>query len=99
MHIARESLMPERIHLVMERSEKERYRRAAARQGKTLSQWLREAADEKLAASELDRPLDTPEALDAFFAACDRREEGREPDWEQQKERIAASRTRNLPPA
>jgi hypothetical protein len=77
-----EVLMAERIHLVVGRAEKERFRRMAARAGKTLSEWLRDAAREKLASAEADRRLDSADQLRAFFAECDRREEGREPDWE-----------------
>ncbi len=39
--------MSERIHIVVDAADKERYRRQAAREGKTLSDWLREAAAEK----------------------------------------------------
>jgi hypothetical protein len=84
--------MAERIHIVMGRAEKERYRRVAAREGKSLSEWLREAAQEKLAAVERGEELETPEALDAFFEACDARETGREPDWELHREVIERSK-------
>ena len=42
--------MPERIHLVLSAAEKERYRLAAARVGQSLSEWLRQAAEERAAA-------------------------------------------------
>lgn len=74
--------MTERIHLVVDRAERERYRRAAARAGKSLSEWLREAAHEKLAAEEDKVRLDSVDRLREFFSECDRRESGREPDWE-----------------
>jgi hypothetical protein len=92
--------MPERLHLVLERSDKERYRRAAQRQGKTLSEWLREAAEEKLASGEERSRLGDAAGLEAFFTECDRQAgEGREPDWDEHVERIAESRRRGLPPA
>jgi hypothetical protein len=74
--------MTERIHLAVGRAEKERYRRAAARAGKSLSEWLREAAHEKLAAAEAEVTFDSVEGLREFFDECDRREAGREPDLE-----------------
>jgi uncharacterized protein (DUF1778 family) len=70
------------MHIVVGRDEKERYQRAAARAGKSLSEWLREAAEEKAAAMIAERSLETAEDLRAFFEACDRRESGREPDWQ-----------------
>jgi hypothetical protein len=83
--------MPERIHLVLSAAEKERYRMAAARVGQSLSEWLRLAAEEKAAAAEEAVALDSADALRVFFAACDEREEGTEPDWEVQREVIEAS--------
>jgi hypothetical protein len=71
----------ERIHLLVDPSDKERYRRAAERVGKTLSVWLREAAEEKWSAARDERPLASREDLTSFFAHCDEREQGREPDW------------------
>jgi hypothetical protein len=73
--------MTERIHIVVGRAEKERYRRLAAREGRTLSEWLRAAAQEKLAAAEACPGLGDAESLRAFFAACDEQEQGSEPDW------------------
>lgn len=73
--------MAERIHLVVGRAEKERFRRLAAREGKTLSEWLRAAAREKLAAAEARTGLDNEAALRRFFDECAERERGQEPDW------------------
>ncbi len=83
--------MAERIHLVLEGTEKERYRLLAARAGQSLSEWLREAAQEKAAEAEAAPSLDSAGALRAFFAGCDGRESGREPDWEAQRELIEQS--------
>lgn len=84
--------MPERIHLVLTREEKELYRRMAVREGKSLSEWLRAAAEER-AAGAAPRRLDSPQALREFFAACDAREAGQgpEPDWEQHEQVIERS--------
>ncbi len=83
--------MIERIHIVVDRAEKERYRRLAAREGKSLSEWLRSAAQDKLAAARSDEKLETAEALEAFFDRIDQRERGREPDWEAHRNVIKQS--------
>lgn len=83
--------MRTRIHLILEEAEKERYRRQAEAEGKSLAAWLREAAREKLASGEERTGLDTVEELDAFFAECDRRETRPEADWEDHRRVIERS--------
>lgn len=83
--------MSARIHIVVDAAEKERFRRAAEREGKTLSEWLREAARERLARDRERVRLDTLEELRAFFLRSDERARGREPDWEEHERVIAAS--------
>jgi hypothetical protein len=89
----REGGVTERIHLVVDRAEKERFRRLAEREGKTLSGWLRDAANARAAASQSAVVLDDIAALRAFFDECDQREHGREPDWESHLEVIDRSRS------
>jgi hypothetical protein len=88
-----------RIHILLDDEHKARYRRQAEREGKSLGAWLREAAEEKLAASEKAARLDTVEELRAFFKACDSREGTREPEWEAHLRVMAASRSRGLDPS
>lgn len=83
--------MADRVHVVLHTAEKERFRAAAAREGKTLSAWLRDAAQERIAAADRDRGLATPQDLEAFFRRCDEREVGREPDWEVHRQVIERS--------
>jgi Ribbon-helix-helix protein, copG family len=83
----------DRIHIMLDPAEKERFRRLAARQGKTLSAWLRDAARDLAAAAEAREGLETEEELRRFFEACDARESGREPDWEEHEQVIEASKT------
>lgn len=80
-----------RIHFVVKESAKIRYQAQAEREGKSLGQWLREAADERLAAT---RPRKfTLEELREFNAACDaRRSDAPEPDWSEVKRVISESR-------
>jgi len=87
-----------RIHILLDDEQKARYRRQAEREGKSLGAWLREAAEEKLAATEKSGRLETVEELRAFFNACDAREGTREPDWEKHLRVLAASRSRGLEP-
>jgi len=91
--------MAERIHVVVGRAEKERFRRVAAREGKTLSEWLRAAAREKLEAAEAREGLGDEASLRRFFAECDGREEGAEPDWASHLDVIHRSRASGAGPA
>jgi hypothetical protein len=83
--------MSERIHVVVNRVEKERFRRLAAEEGKSLSEWLRSLARSKVAEAESVPRLRSERELLSFFEACDRRETGREPDWEAHLEVIEGS--------
>ncbi len=56
-----------------------------------MSESLRDAAREKVAATEVERVLDTTDEPRAFFEACDERERGREPDWDAHREVIERS--------
>lgn len=85
-----------RIHFVVKESAKIRYQAQAEREGKSLGQWLREAADVKLEAA---RPRKfTVEELKAFAARCDARRdpEAREPDWPEVKRLLSECRLSRL---
>lgn len=82
--------MTTRVQVLLEEEEKELFAREARRAGVSLSAWIREAGKERLKPA---RPkLETPEALRAFFASCDSREEGREPDWEEHLRNLERSK-------
>ncbi len=89
--------MSSRIHFVAREAAKMAYRTQARREGKSLGEWLREAADEKLA--DARPPKFTVEELREFAAACDAdRPAGfREPDWSEAKRIIAESKVAGLP--
>jgi len=91
--------MSDRIHLVVKEAEKERYRRQAEREGLSLSEWLRDAARRRLAEADERPALDTLEHLRDFFEACDRRERGTEPDWNEHRRLIEESLGQDRPPA
>ena len=80
-----------RVQVVMGELEREAFREAAAREGLSLSDWLRRAARSRLAAVEPPQ-LDSVERLRAFFDECDMRESGVEPDWHEHREVIEASK-------
>ena len=84
--------MSSRIQVILSAEEHERLRAVAASEGRSLSTWVRRAALEKLAAKQR-RALRTVGELRAFFAECDAREPGREPDWSEHVEVMARSRS------
>lgn len=83
-----------RIQVLVTEQERERLRRAAEREGISLSGWLRRAGLEKADASSTDQRIRTAAELERFFRSCDRRnrEKGREPDWDEHLAVIDRSR-------
>jgi hypothetical protein len=88
--------MANRVHVLLDDAEKARYRAQAAREGKSLGAWLRAAAEERLGAAAMHRDLRSRRSLEQFFAECDGREAGEEPDWEAHRAVIERSRTGGL---
>jgi hypothetical protein len=80
-----------RIQVLVEPEERARMRAQAQREGKSLSEWLRDAGNERLAAQ---RPaaLTSTDALAAFFEDCDARERDAEPEWAEHLAVMARSR-------
>lgn len=66
-------------------------RAEAEREGKSLSEWLRDAGNERLAARR-SPALTSTDALAAFFEDCDAREHETEPDWAEHLAVMARSR-------
>lgn len=84
--------MSARIQVLVDPGDKARWREQAAREGKSLGAWIREAAEEKYVASRARRRLRTVSDLQRFFAECDAMEgEGAEPEWEEHKRVIEGS--------
>lgn len=88
--------MSVRVQVVLDPVEREAFRARARAEGRSLSQWLRDAARARLLDAEA-AVLRTPEDLEAFFAECDAHEEGREPDWHEHVAVMADSRRHGLP--
>lgn len=80
----------------MDDMEREAFRRAAAREGLSLSDWLRRAARARLQAAGR-APLQSVEELRAFFRECQQRESGVEPEWAQHRAVIEESRASGRP--
>ena len=57
-----------------------------------MSAWLREAGREKAEARRAERRIRSRQALREFFAECDEREQGLEPDWEEHRKVIERSK-------
>ncbi len=85
-----------RIHFIVKETAKMRYQDQARREGKSLGEWFREAADEKLASARPRRF--TVEELREFNAKCDAMHPPgeREMDWEDMKRIIMDSKIAGL---
>jgi hypothetical protein len=82
----------ERIQILLDPLERERFRRLAQARGLSLSAWLREAALKQAAMEGRQFKIRSVEALRAFFAECDALEQGVEPEWAEHLAVIEASR-------
>jgi hypothetical protein len=91
--------MAVRVQVILDEEEKELFQREARREGLSLSAWLRRAGEERLHGRPPSTRMDTAEDLRVFFSACDRREEGREPDWHEHLAVIEASKRSGAPEA
>lgn len=81
-----------RIDFFVTEPDKARYQRQAQRERKSLSAWLREAAEQKLVAATGSARF-TLADLRRFNAECDNREKGnQEPDWPEHRRMIAESK-------
>ena len=85
-----------RIHFIVKETAKMRYQDQARREGKSLGEWFREAAEEKLASARPRRF--TVEELREFAAKCDAMHPPgeREMDWEEMKQIIMDSKIAGL---
>jgi hypothetical protein len=84
-------MMKNRVHVLLSNADKEQFVREAARDGVSLSAWLRDAGRQRLAQRDASPKFTTVEELDAFVETCRQREHGDEPDWEQHRRIIERS--------
>ena len=79
-----------RVHFVVNETAKIAYQTQASREGKSLGEWMRQAAEDRLAAARTRKF--TVDELARFNAECDARRSDRpEPDWDDTKGVIAES--------
>ena len=84
--------MSVRIQVILAESERDELKRLAREDGVSLSSWLREAGRARAKRARERRRLVAAD-LEVFFAACDGRESGQEPAWEDHLRVIAQSRS------
>ena len=71
-----------RLHLDIPDADLARFKDQAQREGKTLNEWLRDAAHSRLREQHQFQRFESPEEVREFFQACDAVEgPGTEPDW------------------
>ncbi len=75
-----------RVELVIPDEVQDRFDDQARREGKSLSEWLLAAANQRLEAGRSVRPLESPEDLWALFHGCD------EMDWMDEPQTYLSSR-------
>ncbi|MPZ53494.1 MAG: antitoxin [Acidimicrobiia bacterium] len=88
--------MSQRIQIVVSSEERAAFRAQAKREGRSLSEWLREAGRSRLEATS-QPGLGTVRALQRFWSASDEREDKREPDWDHHLRVIRRSQVEGLP--
>lgn len=82
-----------RIQVLLSPEEKLTFKRMAARDGLSLSAWLREAGRARLAAARQRGPFRSGEELEQFFLRCDEHQAaGREPEWDEHLATMRRSR-------
>ena len=75
---------------MLDPAEKARLARGAKHLGRSLSAFMREAALDRLAELEGQKPF-TKQDLREFFKQCGKLESGREPDWQEHLQVINGS--------
>ena len=80
--------MSVRVQVILEEKEAAQFKAQAQKESKSLSSWLREAGKKVLDETKKRESLKDPTSLKAFFKECDKREKGKEPDWEEHKQLI-----------
>ena len=83
--------MATRVQVILDEEEMTRFRARARRESKSLSAWLRDAGRKALAEAEAKSGLKNAAALRKFFRESNKREKGKEPEWEDHKRMILES--------
>ena len=86
-----------RVQVLIEKREREAFLQLADQEGKSLSGWMRESALDRLAATKAVPRITSSSDLRKFFKACDLREKGQEPDWDEHLKVMNESRKTGRP--
>jgi hypothetical protein len=87
-YVCLEVLMSVRVQVILKEDEAARFKSQAIKESKSLSAWLRDAGNKMLDLEHQQQSLIHPNTLKKFFQACNKREKGVEPDWEDHKRLI-----------
>ena len=83
-----------RLHIDIPDVDLTRFKDQVQREGKTLNEWLRDAAHARLRDRHQALRFESPEDIREFFQACDAIVgPGTEPDWSEHLGAIGSSRT------
>ncbi len=80
--------MSVRVQVILDEEEATRFKSQAMRESKSLSAWLRDAGKKMMEINNQRQPLTNLDCLKKFFQQCNEREQGVEPDWEDNKRLI-----------
>ncbi|MDY6837898.1 MAG: hypothetical protein SWH78_07985 [Thermodesulfobacteriota bacterium] len=83
--------MSVRIQVVLNEQEAARFKSQAQKESKSMSAWLRDAGRKMLETNKPYQSLTEATSLKDFFKKCNKRERGKEPDWEEHKKLIVES--------
>lgn len=86
-----------RVEVLIDATERDAFRQVAAQEGKSLSGWLRESALARLEATKAAARITSTAGLSRFFKACNLREKGHEPDWQEHLKVMEESRETGRP--
>ena len=85
-----------RVQVILDEKDAAQFRVQAQKESKSLSSWLKDAGRRALDENKRLDSLKDPTSLKTFFKECEKREKGREPDWEEQKQLILEVGVREL---
>ncbi len=83
--------MSVRVQVILDETDATRFKSQAMKESKSLSAWLRDVGKKTIEMERQQQRLTDPDSLKRFFQRCNERENGVEPDWEDQKKLILDS--------
>lgn len=80
--------MSQRVQVILNEKEASEFKAQAIKESKSLSAWLRSAGKKMIEINQKQTRLSDVESLVNFFSQINEREQGVEPDWEENKRLI-----------